>query len=303
MRAEKLFVGFAVLAIAAAFVGNADAYCRTTTTPASPNDPFACSPQGLPLYHPSSCVTYRILNRNPESDAKPIEEILKLSDSLSRVFSAWTSTNELCNGIALIELPKLEVAKVAEYVKDGPNHNMIGFTSGWQDRETLALTTLTFNASTGVILDADMELNPLPGWVSSAQPPPELEKYDLDSALLHEAGHFLGLSHVDDPNAVMFASYTPGAVRRKLTDDDENGICAIYPSKTHRAVQGNIQVPATACNLAPAAGPAAPPCGDPEIRHGCATSPSDASRSGLGTFAIFGAAAGAFAIARRRRRR
>ena len=46
---------------------------------------------------------------------------------------------------------------------------------------------------------------------------------------IHEIGHLLGLSHSNDPNAIMFPSYSPG--RLTLGQDDIEGIQALYGSQ------------------------------------------------------------------------
>ena len=51
---------------------------------------------------------------------------------------------------------------------------------------------------------------------------------DLESAMTHELGHVLGLSHPDDPLATMYASYRPDGSMRMLALDDKLGICSLY---------------------------------------------------------------------------
>lgn len=128
---------------------------------------------------------------------------------------------------------------------------------------TLALTTTHFDAQTGEITDADVELH---GWDGKLVPaygayytclPPSAAKcsgsgygqqdctsIDVGTIVLHEAGHMLGLAHVCDRSfappydacpagpttPVMAPTGTPGEVKRLLSDDDASGICTLYPA-------------------------------------------------------------------------
>jgi hypothetical protein len=112
-----------------------------------------------------------------------------------------------------------------------PNANIWMFRDGgWpyhDDSQTLALTTVLFERGSGVILDADVEVNS-----AHMQPSTGNTKVqrDLQSIATHEAGHFLGLSHSLFPGATMQAQYTEGDLDyRSLSVDDAKGICAAYP--------------------------------------------------------------------------
>ncbi|KZV56464.1 metalloendoprotein 1-like [Dorcoceras hygrometricum] len=65
-------------------------------------------------------------------------------------------------------------------------------------------------------------------WVTSKEPGPY--GVDVQSVALHELGHILGLGHSYDQNAVMFAYFGYGMTKRHLTQDDIDGIRALYPS-------------------------------------------------------------------------
>jgi hypothetical protein len=83
--------------------------------------------------------------------------------------------------------------------------------------------------------------------------------FDLASIVTHEAGHFLGLAHATLPGATMYASAKPATTTlRTLAQDDIEGICTIYPSKTIRSVSSALSssetLTATACNPSPQRG-------------------------------------------------
>ncbi|XP_010695886.2 metalloendoproteinase 2-MMP [Beta vulgaris subsp. vulgaris] len=57
---------------------------------------------------------------------------------------------------------------------------------------------------------------------------PGQHEMDLNSVVLHEIGHLLGLAHTQDPTAVMHSGISPGERKRFLQEDDVEGIQAIY---------------------------------------------------------------------------
>ncbi len=135
------------------------------------------------------------------------------------------------------------------YKSAGPNCNVWVFEdSNWvygtEGESAIAVTTVKFSPTTGEIYDADVELNS------------EIDEFttglinvdwDLPSVVLHEAGHFLGMAHSTVDTAVMAPTLNEFQMKRTLTSDDMQGICAIYPP-------GQLN----------------PQC-DPEPRHGFST--------------------------------
>jgi MYXO-CTERM domain-containing protein len=91
---------------------------------------------------------------------------------------------------------------------------------------TLALTTVTFGVNSGEIFDADMEINTHDHIITTTSPTPA-GAFDFETIVTHEAGHFLGMAHSDDAQAVMYVRYESG--RTALTPDDVLGICTVYP--------------------------------------------------------------------------
>ena len=168
---------------------------------------------------------------------------------------------------------------LAEYSRTGANANAVLFRDDYWPYENaedaVGLTTVSFDSVTGQIYDADIEINgTVQLSVTDAVPP---EYYDLLSILTHEAGHFLGLGHSQDPDAVMRPSYEPGTPSLRVpNEDDIEGICSIYPPERH----------ALPCDFTPRGG-FANECPLGIFHGGCAVSAATpAPRAFLGVLAL-----------------
>ena len=309
---------------------SAGAFCREVTAPTpagyDPSVRGCFSPAintltGGPSYElfwRNACAGYS-LARSASSQVS-LEDATRLA---SRAFSAWSGV--VCPGggppsiLAVNEGP-VDCSSVAYNPNAGNQHVIIFRDDGWPHSDpssTLGLTTLTVDTSSGEIYDADIEINshdftllvdgaPMAAAGADAGP----GGYDLLGILTHEAGHFLGLAHSDNPTAIMDAFYTPS--EGPLTADDVAGICAIDdPSGAHSTNGGPIA--AAACDPTPKNGFASDCVGTMAASLGvnptmCAT-PSrcsasagrpDPAGSGGALVAALGLAA---AVARRRARR
>lgn len=87
-------------------------------------------------------------------------------------------------------------------------------------------TRIWFNANR-TILEADFWFNDAMQWDTTGNP--VSSELDLESAALHEFGHWLGLGHDSEAGAVMYASLTTGTTKRALHPNDIAGISFIYP--------------------------------------------------------------------------
>jgi MYXO-CTERM domain-containing protein len=196
---------------------------------------------------------------------------------------------------------------LVQYNKDGPNQHVIIFDdSSWphdDSNNTLALTTVTFDSTTGEIYDADMEINTAQQTLTVHDPIPA-DGYDLASIVTHETGHFLGMAHSGDTRATMYAHYRQGATSmRDLTQDDVSGICSIYPPDGTRVVGDGGTVPEDSCDPTPRHGFTSA-CASASSSSGCSVSRAGESHSradGWGAFASLGVVL--FGFARRRRSR
>lgn len=271
--------------------GTAEAFCRSTTCKgdACPRDADACKTTGQPLAWPGLCTGFSL--------QKEGTAYLSLAD-VRKVFRASFATwSELAcaGGPSSIAFSELDDAAchAAEFNPDGANANVILFQDAkWEFKgvnDTLAKTTVSFDETTGVILDADIEINTAYNHFTIGD---GQIAYDLQSIVTHEIGHFIGLDHSLLPDATMNAGYDPGDTSlRTLAPDDVSAVCAVYPPGR-----------AGRCDPAPHGGFASE-CGgqlpaSPDA-SGCALGAADAhDPSGLGLLA--GATALAFLLRRRR---
>jgi len=115
----------------------------------------------------------------------------------------------------------------------------------WDHDRFIALTTTTYRLSTGVILDADVEVNAGDGegeegfLLTCIDPPAPVcaeERrtgcigMDLQNAISHEVGHFLGFAHSDSRGSTMYAKASRGETgKRVLSADAVEGMCDVYP--------------------------------------------------------------------------
>jgi hypothetical protein len=310
LRAATLVVG----ALALIVPRDASAFCRTTTASVPPNYDAArngCITSGLLLYWKGACITYAI-NENAAAGI-PIDDASRIID---QGFATWTGSTCVASGqkvgISVTNLGAVQCGEV-RYNSGSPNQNLIVFREDvWPYNDaanTLGLTTVTFNAESGEIYDADMEINATGKNLSITDTVPA-SGFDLLSVITHEAGHFLGLAHATTSTATMFASYKPGTTTlRTLTSDDTEGLCAIYPNDQQRVVDQKVSengfVEADKCSTIPRHG-FTKKCEEPlPPDEGCATAPPPSSSGANESrgLAAFGLAAGLALVAAGRRRR
>jgi MYXO-CTERM domain-containing protein len=260
---------------------------------------------GLPVYWSSPCALVTIyLNGFTELTSDDVAK------SIAGAAQAWSPDTVTCPGStsdAGSAGPSFEI--ITQFSTGGPIPN-VGGTAGsdgknslifrtteWDyDPSAIALTTRNTDPS-GRIFDADIEVNALPSYqngyvwanLDPGAPPASggVTRMDLQTAITHEFGHFLGMAHtcfnpaldppprpVDDqgqpvpdciqgadiPEAqsVMWFLVEPDSSnKRVLTDDDVRGVCAIYPP-TATPATCKVNLPNDGCGCrAGGGGPAA----------------------------------------------
>lgn len=225
---------------------------------------------------------------------------------MAEAFAIWESARCGSDG----EPPSIQVSNTfgsaqcgrAQYNPSGGNANLIVFREDSWPYESagheLAATSLTFDDD-GVIYDADIEINatgPLGLPMTDGVRTDALtafgvipDQHDLLSVMIHEAGHFLGLDHSREENAIMLAELSAGQVRTQLTADDEAAICEAYPPDRD----------APACDPAPRGGFSSS-CDDTPLLGGCSV-----GRQGQGSWVELvwlASIAGALQLRRARKR-
>jgi MYXO-CTERM domain-containing protein len=289
--AAALFIFFAAR--------EASAFCRSTTCRSTANhdcatDNDGCPTEGAQLFWPTSCVMFA-MNKLGTQDLDPGDT----RAVIQKAFRAWTDVpcgKDGKDGAASMTFQERGPVdcKKSEYNKSGQNVNVILFQDdNWNYRGidgTLAKTSVTYNDETGEIYDSDIEVNAANNTLTITDDPKKIE-YDLQAILTHEAGHFIGIAHSPDGNAVMYASYSPGSIsQRDLTPDDVEAVCTIYPPNN-----------GVVCNTEPRGG-YSPTCDDAPAKKGlCDISPAAAS-NGTSAAGLAVIALSVIAGVRRRRR-
>ena len=215
------------------------------------------------------------------SQALPNMSSAQVTSAIQASVAAWTRANADVAKCSPLELP-VTLAPANEEAPTGANDhkNVIALRlADWEgichasgtgvlvchQREELALTTL-FMTGSGKIVDADIEVNAADyPWADVPSTVSDERLWDLQNALTHEVGHFVGVSHtcywdlgefpVDSngdakvPNnssgkpvpfcgeaspaevaSTMFPSADPRDLdKRSLEPDDVAGLCSIYP--------------------------------------------------------------------------
>jgi hypothetical protein len=277
------------------------AFCRTSVCELGYG--ARCTPEreddcGVALRWKERCVGFSV-----QSDGSRWFSAELLAELVSQAFSAWGGVD--CDGSKPHFLVKRQADVVCaapeynfDFTGDKGNANVVMFRDdAWPYpafENGLALTTLTYDAQTGEIYDADIEINTFGTEFSTTDTD---VTYDLLATLQHETGHFLGIGHSQERDATMQAIPSYGtAARRALTADDVAAVCDVYPPEE----------PAPKASCSPMPHDFSPHCDHtlprksaPDSAAGCSTSPPPAR--GGAPLVLAGAITSAWAFRLRRR--
>jgi Matrixin len=210
----------------------AAAYCRATTcdpaVQACSLDEHGCVKVGVPLRWIGNCLPIDV-----SPTGSPLRNIGfgEIERATTQALDDWASANcgrsqpTFAFKVASLEQPpragpgEIDRANIVQFRdEDWPYHNL---------ESSLALTTLTFVATTGEIIDADIELN---SHSRTFREGSGVGSYDLNVVLRHEVGHLLGLAHSDEGGSTMLPRYVPGHSDTPfLSGDDVSAVCSAYP--------------------------------------------------------------------------
>jgi len=294
-RAARIALAGGLAAFAWHTAGHAAAYCLTSAcgeeaagSQCSPSHEGDC---GEPLRWRNRCTGFSM----QEAGSRRVSANTT-NDLLAAAFETWMKAD--CGegrrpGIIIQDMGRVACTDL-EYNSDRGNANIVVYREKRWPHESsghnVALTTTTFDPVTGELFDADIELNAANFEFSTDD---EDASYDLESVLVHEAGHFLGLGHSDAIEATMFSVYAEGDTSLRVLDpDDVAAICDLYPP--------NDQLE-DSCNPLPSHG-FSPDCADLQLEGDCSVGPR-ASHSWSPVPLLFGPVIAWLTTRRRSRRR
>ncbi|MFL5319369.1 MAG: myxosortase-dependent metalloprotease, MXAN_2677/MXAN_2678 family [Myxococcaceae bacterium] len=234
-------------------------YLRSRVDTGVKNDPKAHC-----LYWHDGTISY-VQSANGSPDTTGDTEF----DAVNKSFATWNAQSDACGNFHFTELGRTNRRDVGYDAKSvSNNQNLVLFRtvtcsskvastdSCWSDGscnnsydcwqyadKTIALTTTTYDRSTGQIFDADMELNAAKFTFTTVDAPECIASAisqacvatDVQNTVTHEAGHVLGLDHppvppLENEESTMFASAPLGETKKRSLDSaSKQFVCDVYP--------------------------------------------------------------------------
>ena len=104
---------------------------------------------------------------------------------------------------------------------------MIYWFNSWDPAKPTEQARTTIYWSGSEVFEADMRIN-ASNFTYNYEPGANFANVDLDSLVLHELGHILGLAHTTAVGSAMHATLDEGQVRRKLGTVDLSDLKCEY---------------------------------------------------------------------------
>jgi Matrixin len=261
-------------------VSEADAALSMSLEPYTCERTDGCISEGHQLYWDSNCLTFgvspvnaSVLGMEPEEFRDIIEDAFKVWEGLDCGGGKHPGLSVV--GVGLVDANGGFFCEAEPYA----NLSVWSLITRW-DRPDNALgyTSSTHNRKNGEVFDADVELNLNKIRLDHENRPADYPIV-VGRIAVHEAGHFLGLAHSEDQDAVMYASYDSNDLfTREVNQDDIDGICALYPPRDVDCSEpGYVEAALNeeACEAAAAAN-------ESEEEAGCTVSPRGATSASWG---------------------
>jgi len=184
-------------------------------------------------------------------------------DAVTKSHQTWQAQSTVCGSLDLVE-GSHSSSRVIGYNQTGSNENLVLFrtqdcgavvagndpchndnTCGnahdcWDHGAgTLALTTSTYTANDGVLVDTDIEINGASAHPTVVDAPPctlgNISQLcvanDVQNTVTHEFGHVLGLDHSPDPTSTMYTTEPLGETSKRILDPgSKRFVCEVYPA-------------------------------------------------------------------------
>jgi hypothetical protein len=187
--------------------------------------------EGNPLHWGSPCLYYAV-----QRDGSPKAGINgdAFQAAVQQAFEAWASAQCPTGGSPRFQaqFQGFVGCNRREAVCGGTAKNvsvMMLHDTNWPELPSvIGLTTPSGGTKSGLVIDADLEINSQDyDFTVGAMSPTALK---LSDVVAHEVGHFLGLSHSDADGALMSVHYEMLQLSGELlTADDVAAICTAYP--------------------------------------------------------------------------
>jgi uncharacterized protein (TIGR03382 family) len=182
--------------------------------------------------------------------------------AVTRAWQTWEAQMQVCGDLVISEGPHSSSRNTGLHL-EGVNENLLLFrtvlcsdvvdagdpcfgvgTCGnaydcWDHTSgVLALTTVTYRSTDGVIVRADVEFNAAQGFFTTVDSPPctfegeslDCVANDTQETATHEFGHTLGLDESPDPTSTMYAYAPLGETSKRVLDPGSREfVCDVYP--------------------------------------------------------------------------